>query len=208
MSKGVTFEEPVMDREDHYFVKEDPARIYRGLKNLLVEEFDMDRIEEGHMEFNVNKPKDRVRLYAFKEKSPHTVLYFYLSFKAKDPKSIYKRFREEGILKARVNVEAKVITKYPGGEMISWLPEGIKQTTATIDKSGIEAEHVSRFQNSKFYEIMVGIWYHKFYSKEIHTYKEEAEETALRIHDIMREKFGVEKSIQRTGASHYRKPWE
>jgi len=73
--KIVKFSHTVFDQEDHIFVSEDPARIYRGLKDLLVDEFDIDRIEEGHMEFNVSKPKDRVRMHAFKEKSPHTVLY-------------------------------------------------------------------------------------------------------------------------------------
>ncbi|MFB6216298.1 MAG: hypothetical protein ABEJ72_04920 [Candidatus Aenigmatarchaeota archaeon] len=201
-------EDDLPSKQDHFFVKEDPARIYRGLKDLLVDEFDIDRIEEGHMEFRLHKPKDRIRLHAFKEKSPHTVLYFNLSFKAKAPKSIYKMERPEGILKARVQVTPKVITVYPGGDPIAWLPQGIKETENTINKPGLEAEHVSDFQKSKFYEILTGIWYHKFYHKEIHRYKEEAEETAVHIHNMMREKFGVEKSIHRSGASHYNPPWK
>ncbi|MFB6145691.1 MAG: hypothetical protein ABEJ99_04275 [Candidatus Nanohaloarchaea archaeon] len=204
----VKFEEPVLDKEDHFFVKEDPARIYRGLKDLLVDEFDMDRIEEGHMEFRLHKPKDRIRLYAFKEKSPHTVLRFYLSFKAKSPKGIYKMERPEGILKARVSVEAKVITVYPGGDPIAWLPQGIKDTENTIGQPGLHAEELTAFQQSKFYEVLTGIWYHKFYHKEIHRYMEEAEETANHLHNLMREKFGVEKAIHRSGASHYNPPWK
>ncbi len=44
--------------------------------------------------------------------------------------------------------------------------------------------------------------------KEIEKYEEEAEESIVRIHNLMREKFGVEKTISRTGASQYRPPWK
>jgi len=204
----VKFKEPAFSKSDHFFVKEDPVRIYRGLKDLLVDEFDIDRIEEGHMEFNVQKPKDRVRLWAFKEKSPHTVIRFSLQFKAKSPKDIYKVDRPENILKARVAVDADVITVYPGGEPLPWVPEPlVEDPSRTWDKSGLKAEERTRFQKSKLYEILVGIWYRKFYSKEIDLYMEEAEETALQIHNLMREKFGVQKSIHRSGASQYRPPW-
>ena len=205
----VKFEHTAFEKEDHLFVKEDPARIYRDLKDLLVDEFDIDRIEEGHMEFNVNKPKDRIRLNAFKEKSPHTVLHFRLSFKAKAPKDIYKLERPENILKARIAVTAKVITVYPGGEPLTWVPEAIKEHPAsTVRKTGLKSEHRSDFQKSKLYEILVGIWQKIFYSKEIHRYEEEAEETALQIHNLMRERFGVEEAVHRSGASHYNPPWK
>ncbi len=204
----VKFEESSFSKSDVFFVKEDPARIYRGLKDLLVDEFDMDRIEEGHMEFSVNKPKDKIRLWAFKEKSPHTVLRFKLGFRVKKPKDIYKVQRPEDILKAQVAVDAKVITVYPGGEPISWVPEPLMEdNTSTWGKTGLKAEERTRFQKSKFYEILVGIWYNKFYSKEISRYEEEAEEISLHIHNLMREKFGVQKSIHRSGSSQYKPPW-
>lgn len=207
----VRFEEDVGGKQDHFFVKEDPARIYRGLKDLLVDEFDIDRIEEGgRMEFSVSSPKDRIRMKAFKEKSPHTVLVFDLSFKAKDPKDFYKVDRPDDILKARVKVDAKVVTIYPGGDPISWLPHGFSQKPHDNwkQKTGLRAEHRSRFQKSKFYELLTGIWYKKFYHKEIERYEEEAEEIAVHIHNLMREKFGVEKTIHRSGASHYNPPWQ
>lgn len=207
----VKFEEYVIGKQDHFFVKEDPARIYRDLKDILVDEFDMDRIEEGgRMEFSVRKPKDRIRMKAFKEKSPHTVLMFDISFKAKRPKDFYTIDRPDDILKARVKVDAEVITVYPGGDPISWLPHGFKQKPREnwTDKTGLGAEHVSSFQKSKFYEILVGVWYNKFYSKEIHRYEEEAEEITIHLHNLMREKFGVEKTVHRSGASHYSPPWE
>jgi hypothetical protein len=204
----VEFVEEIPSKSDHLFVKEDPARIYRGLKDLLVDEFDIDRIEEGHMEFNMEKPKDRVRMHAFKEKSPHTVIHYGVSFKAKEPRDIYKYEREDDILKARIKVDAEIITTYPGREPISWLPYGTSEWPDNqIEFSNLKSEDVSRFERSKFYEILVGIWYNKFYQKEITRYEEEAEETILRIHNIMREKFGVEKSIARTGASQYQPPW-
>lgn len=202
-------EKNVYKKSDHYFVKEDSPRIYRGLRDILVEEFSMDRIEEAKSEFDVKQPKDKIRLHAFKEKSPHTVIHYNLQFRTKSPKTIYKMQRSEDILKARVETSADVITRYPGGEDISWLPEPPREEPSrNMDKSGLRAEEVSAFQESKLYEIIVGIWYNKFYSKEIHRYEEEAEETILHLHDIMREKFGVEKTIGRTGAGHYKPPWK
>ena len=185
----VTFDENVISKQDHFFVKEDPARIYRSLKDLLVDEFDMDRIEEGgRMEFSVRSPKDRIRMKAFKEKSPHTVLVFNISLKAKDPKDFYKIDRPDNILKARVKLSAKVVTVYPGGDPISWLPQGFEQKPhENWGKTGLRSEHRSRFQKSKFYEILTGIWYNKFYSKEIERYEEEAEEIVGQLHNLMRE---------------------
>lgn len=206
----VKFDEYVIGKQDHFFVEEDPARIYRGLKDLLVDEFDMDRIEEGgRMEFSVKDPKDRIRMKAFKEKSPHTVLMFDISFKAKRPKDFYKIDRPDQILKARVKVDAEVITVYPGGDPISWLPHGFKQKPRENwkEKTGLRSEHRSKFQKSKFYKILVGIWYRKFYSKQIHKYMEEAEEITVHLHNLMREKFGVEKTVHRSGSSHYDPPW-
>ncbi|MBC5792903.1 MAG: hypothetical protein H8Z69_02570 [Nanohaloarchaea archaeon] len=204
----VLYEEDAGTKEDHFFVKEDPARIYRGLKDLLVEEFDIDRIEEGKMEFNVAKPKDKIRMHAFKEKSPHTTLYFNLSFRAKRPKDIYEMERPDDIHKARVKTSAKVLTVYPGSSPIPWEPGGMKEVPEdNWDKPGLSREHKSRFQKTKLYDILTGIWYHKFYSKEIHMYEEEAEEIMVHIQNLMREKFGVEKTIHRSGSSHYSPPW-
>lgn len=207
----VVFDENVPSKADHFFVHEDPGRLYRGVKDLLVEEFDMDRIEEGRMEFNVSKPKDRVRMFAYKEKSPHTVIHFKISMKAKKPRDVYTQDRPDDILKARVKVSPTVITVYPGGETISWEPnlqsEWPIKREAT-DRPGLMQEERTAFQKSKLYEIMVGVWYSKFYSKEITRYQEEAEETVLRMMNLFREKFGIEEAIGRTGASHYSPPWK
>lgn len=205
----VEFRESVPGSSHHLFVKEDPARIYRGLKDLLVDEFDIDRIEEGHMEFNMEKPKDRIRMHAFKEKSPFTIIHYDVSFKAKRPRDIYTSERSDDILKARIKIDADVITVYPGGNPLSWAPKHVSEVpTSRWEFSGLEAENVTNFQRSKLYEILVGIWYNKFYSKEITRYQEEADETCRRIIDLMRERFGVEKSIRRTGASQYTPPWQ
>ncbi|MFB6214009.1 MAG: hypothetical protein ABEJ07_05600 [Candidatus Nanohaloarchaea archaeon] len=206
-------ESDIPAKADHMFVHEDPARLYRGLREMLVEEFDMDRVEEGRMEFNVSKPKDRVRLHAYKEKSPHTVIYYSISMKAKPPRDVYKHDRPDDIMKARVKVTPLVFTMYPGGEPISWEPRPQSEwPTERVggDRPGLmaEPEDVTRFQRSKLYRILVGIWYNKFYSKEIERYKEEAEESMLRMMNLFREKFGVEEAVGRTGASHYRPPWK
>lgn len=206
----VRFEEDVKGSSNHFFVESDPARVYRGLKDMLVEEFDIDRIEEGRMEFNVEKPKDRVRMMAYKEKSPHTVIRYKISLKAKTPKDIYQQERPEGILKARAKINATVLTVYPGRDPIEWLPKGQseKQNKRYSNRMGLEAEERRRFQRTKLYEILVGIWYNKFYAKEIEKYEEEAHETILRMQNLMREKFGLEKAIGRTGASEYSPPWK
>lgn len=205
----VKFEETAFSKSDHFFVKEDAARIYRGLRDVLVDEFDMDRIEEGKMEFNVKKPKDRIRMHAFKEKSPHTVIHYKISWKAKAPRDIYTYDRPDDILKARVETTGTVVTVYPGSNAHVFDPDPVTQyPQERIANTNLRAPEKSRFQRSKLYKILVGIWYHKFYSKEIHMYEEEAEETILRLHNIMREKFGVEKSIGRSGASHYTPPWK
>ena len=196
-------------KTDTYFVGEDPARIYRDLKDMLVEEIGVDRIEAGRNEFSVSAPKDKIKLRAFKEKSPHTVLYFKISWKAKSPRKIYQLEREREFLKAEVSTSAKVITVYPGRNPISWLPEAVKQhSKQTIDQPGLKAEETSTFEDSKLYDMLVNVWYSKFYSKEISKYQEEAHESLLRIQDMMREKFGVEQTIGRTGASQYDPPWK
>ncbi|MFB6208346.1 MAG: hypothetical protein ABEJ69_03275 [Candidatus Nanohaloarchaea archaeon] len=204
----VKFETDSFNKEDHFFVDEDPARIYRGLKDMLVEEFDIDRIEEGKNEFSVRSPKDRIRMHAFKEKSPHTVLYFNLSWKAKDPKDIFKQDRGD-VLKAAVNTTGKVVTVYPGQNPLVFEPTPITDRPQDrVDHTHLLSPEKSAFQRSKLYKILVGIWYNKFYSKEVHRYEEEMKETVVRINNLMREKFGVEKSIERTGASHYTPPWQ
>ncbi len=195
-------------KEDHFFVKEDPARIYRGIKDVLVNEFDMDRIEEMRNEFNVSSPRDKIRLHAFKEKSPHTLIHYKLSWRSKSPKSVYKQDRDDDILKAKVKTSAKIRSYYPGRNEFSFEPSfpGEKPYRNPVG-GGLNPEHESRWHRSKFYKVLVGIWHNKLYKKEIHRYEEEAEETCLRIHDLMRQKFGVEKTIGQSGRSHYNPPW-
>lgn len=201
--------EPAGSKIDTYFVKEDPARIYRDLKDMMIEELGIDRIEAARNEFSVTSPKDKIRLHAFKEKSPHTVLYFKLTWKAKSPRKIYQIEREREFLKAEVKTSADVITVYPGRNPISWLPEAVTEhPKRTVSQTGLKAEEISSFKDSKLYDMLVNIWYSKFYSKEIAKYQEEAEETLIRMHDLMREKFGAEKTISRTGASQYNPPWQ
>ncbi|WP_347721912.1 hypothetical protein [Candidatus Nanohalococcus occultus] len=195
--------------EDNFFVHQDAARIYRGLKDMLVNEFDIDRIEEGHMEFNVSKPKDRIRMYAFKEKSIHTVIVYNLSFKAASPKSIYKQEREEGILRAHVKIKPTIKSVYPGSEPMKWLPKAIETDPNTrISQPGLAAEERTAWHKSKLYKICAGLWHKKLHAKEIEEYEEEAEESAVRMQNLLREKFGVEETIARTGASQYEAPWK
>lgn len=205
----VKFEHDAATKINNLYVDEDPARIYRGLKDVLVEEFDMDRIEPyERTEFNVSKPKDRIRLYAFKEKSPNTVLRFYISLDAKPPKDIELMDRPDNILKAKIKVTGEVVSVYPGRNPISWEPEGFREKAHdNWGKTGLKGEK-SSFHNSKIYEILVGLWHNKIYSKEVHMYQEEAEEITVHLVNLMREKFGVEKTIHRSGASHYHPPWE
>ncbi len=204
----VEFTDGGFSKEDHFFVKDDPARIYRGLKDLLVNEFDMDRIEEMRNEFNVAQPKDKIRLHAYKEKSPHTLIHYNLSFRSKSPKDIYKQDRDENILKARVKTSAEIISYYPGRNEFSWEPTSPgEKPYRNPTGGGLNAEHESRWHRSKFYRVLVGLWHYKFYFNEIHGYEEEAEETCLRIHDLMRQKFGAEKTIGQSGRSHYKPTW-
>lgn len=204
----VRFEESLKERNDHFFVKEDPARIYRGIKDILIDEFDVDRIERGKNEFNVSKPKDKVKIHAFKEKSTHTMIHWRLSWKGKAPRDIYTMDRPDDILKARVRTTGEVVTVYPGANPLSVMPKTKTQYPQTrIDESGLQAEERSAFQRSKLYEILVGIWYNKFYSKEIEKYEEEGEEIMIQLHNLMREKFGVESRISDAGSSEYTPPW-
>lgn len=204
----VRFTEDLTERNDHFFVKEDPARIYRGIKDILVDEFDVDRIERGKNEFNVSKPKDKVKVHAFKEKSTHTYIHWRLSWKGKAPRDIYTMDRPDDILKARVRTTGKVISVYPGANPISVLPQRKTQFPQTrIDETGLQAEEKTNFQRSKFYKILVGIWYNKFYAKEIEKYEEEGEEVMIQLHNMMREKFGVESRISDAGSSEYTPPW-
>ena len=204
----VKFVEDLTERNDHFFVKEDPARIYRGIRDILVDEFDVDRIEKGKNEFNVSKPKDKVKVHAFKQKSTHTMIHWRLSWKGKAPRDIYKMDRPDDILKARVRTTGEVVTVYPGANPISVLPKKKTQYPQTrIDNSGLQAEEKSAFQRSKLYKILVGIWYNRFYSREIERYEEEGEEIMIQLHNLMREKFGVESRISDAGSSEYTPPW-
>lgn len=203
----VRFEEDGGQKITNLFVDEDPARIYRGLKDLLVEEFDMDRIEHvERQEFNVSKPKDRIRLYAFKEKSPNTVIRMYLSLDAKRPGKLESLERPEDVFLAKIKIRSKVISVYPGGNTISWEPTGFREKTHdNWGKTGLKSEKTA-FHSSKIYEILAGIWHNKIYAKEIEEYEEEAEEMVVHLDRIMRQKFGVEKSIHRSGGG-YMPPW-
>jgi len=160
--KIVKFSHTVFDQEDHIFVSEDPARIYRGLKDLLVDEFDIDRIEEGHMEFNVSKPKKTESGCMHLRKK--ALIPYYISNYRLRPRHremfIWLKDLTTYILKARVAVKAKVVTVYPGGEPLTWVPEAIKEgPVSTISKTGLKSEHITDFQRSKLYKILVGIWY-------------------------------------------------
>ncbi len=199
---------PVTKKSDHFYVDEDPARIYRNIKDLLVEEFGIDRIEEAKTEFSVKGPKDKIRLHAFKEKSRNTVLHFRLNWRSKSPRHIYKYTRSDDILKARVQTEANVVSVYPGGNPITWIPRRVMEEPGRkIRHPGLQAEHLSAFQKSKLYDMMVRIWHNKIYSREIDRYKEEAEEITIRIQNLMREKFGAEKTISRSERSEYNPTW-
>ena len=204
----VKYEEDLTERNDHLFVKEDPARMYRGLKDLLLDEFDFDRIDRGKNEFSVSKPKDKVKIHAFKEKSTHTVIHLRLSWKAKAPKDIYKVDRPDDILKARIRTTGEVVSVFPGANPISVIPKKRTHYPQTrIDNSGLQAEEKSAFQKSKLYEILVGIWYNKIYAREIERYEEEGEEIMIHLHNLIREKFGVESRISDAGTSEYTPPW-
>lgn len=205
----VKFEDGGFGKEDHLFVKSDPARMYRGVKDLLVNEFNMDRIEEARNEFDVSTPKDKIRLHGYKEKSPHTLIHYSVQLRAKSPKSIYKMERDDDIMKAKISCFGEVISFYPGRDPIEWMPHPVTEVPFRNPMGGgLNAEHESNWQKSKLYKVLVSIWHDKFYSKEIHGYEEEAEETVLRIHDLLREKFGVEKTIGASGRSHYNPSWE
>jgi len=204
----VRFKDGGFSKEDHFFIDEDAARIYRGLKDLLVNEFDMDRIEEMRNEFSVSSPKDKIRLYAYKEKSRHTLIEYNLEFRAKVPKKLYRMDRKPDVKKARVKTSSKIISFYPGGDPIPWMPSPtVRKPFKNPLGGGLDAEHETRWHRSKFYKVLVSLWHDKLYSKEIHTYEEESEETVLRIHDLMREKFGAQKTIGESGRSHYQPTW-
>lgn len=203
------FEAGGFSKSDHFFVEEDAARIYRDLKDVLEDELGMDRVEEARMEFSTASAKDKIRMHAWKEKSRHTVLYFNLSWRCKTPRHIYQSQRTKDVLKARVKTKSAVLTTYPGGEAIPWLPEHVTDTPQErIPGNYMRPEETSMFQDSKFYDILTTIWYKMFYKKEIERYEEEAEEMVLHLHNLMREKFGVEESITKSGASQYTPPWQ
>ncbi len=203
------FETDGFSKADHFFVEEDPSRIYRDLKDILVDELGIDRVEEARMEFSTASAKDKIRMHAWKEKSRHTVIYFNLSWRCKTPRHIYQSQRTKDVLKARVKTSTTVLTTYPGGEAIPWLPEHVTDTPQSrLPENYMRPEETSMFQDSKFYDILTTIWYNTFYQKEVDRYEEEAEEMVLHLHNLMREKFGVEESISKSGASQYTPPWQ
>lgn len=194
----VKFTEEVPSREEHLFVQEDPARIYRGLKDLLVDEFDMDRVEEGGSKFSVSEPKDDIELYAYKRKSPHTALKFEIDLKASRPSGLKSVERPDDLFKAYIEVKPSVVTFYPGKNPATWNPEPAKKG-GSIDEPALKSD-TSGFEDSKFYRILVGIWYRRLYSDQIANYQGEAEQISLRIHNLMREKFGIGKAINKPSA--------
>lgn len=203
------FKRDVISKGDHFFVEEDPARIYRDVKDILVDELGIDRVEEARMEFSTAKAKDKIRMHAWKEKSRHTLIYFEMQWRCKTPRHIYQSQRTKDVLKARVKTKAKVVTTYPGGEVIPWFPEPVTDTPQEqIPKNYLKTHEKSAFERSKFYDILMGFWHKVFYSKEVDRYEEEAEEMVLHLHNLMREKFGVEESITKSGASQYTPPWQ
>lgn len=203
------FEEHVIEKQDHFFVEEDVARIYRDIKDILEDELGIDRVEEARMEFSTASAKDKIRMHAWKENSRHTVIYLNLSWRCKTPRHIYQSQRQKDVLKARVKTSASVLTTYPGGEALPWLPHSVRDTPdKRLPENYLKPEDTSMFQNSKFYDLLTGIWYNTFYRKEIDRYEEEAEEMVLHLQNLMREKFGVEESITKSGASQYTPPWQ
>ncbi|MFB6144340.1 MAG: hypothetical protein ABEJ98_03445 [Candidatus Nanohaloarchaea archaeon] len=194
----VKFTEEVPSREEHLFVKEDPARIYRGLKDLLVDEFDMERVEEGTSKFSVSTPKDDIEIYAYKRKSPHTALKFELDFTASRPSSLQSLDRPDDIFRAYIKVKPSVVTFYPGNNPVVYDPDPAKKG-GSIDEPALKSS-TSGFEDSKFYRSLVGFWYRHFYGDQIERYQQEAEQISVRIHNLMREKFGIGKAINKPAA--------
>ncbi|MFB6203055.1 MAG: hypothetical protein ABEK01_01040 [Candidatus Nanohaloarchaea archaeon] len=202
----VTFREHGGSKEDHLFVEEDSARIYRGLKDVLVEELGMDIIEEGRMEFSVGDPEDDIEIHAYKEKSPYTAIRLDLSWNSAPVEGVQEMERE-GVMKAEIETSSEVVTVYPKGNPLPWMGKPITRTP----KVRVPDTHLDGgsdgFHDSKLYRIVAGIWYNIFYRQEVEGYEEEAEELVIHLHDLMRQKFGVESSISKSGASHYEPPW-
>ena len=204
----VEFSETAYTKEDHIFVKQDPGRIYRGLKDILVEEIGCDRVEEARDEFNVETPKDKIRLHAFKEKSPHTLIHIKINLRGKDPKHIYHQEHGDDIMKAKIDSKATVRSFYPGMDQAPWRPQPVSESPRRSILGGhLQAEEKTPFQRSRLYEILVSIWHYKIYGKMVERYEEEAEESVLRLHEILRNKFGVEKPIGKSPRSQYRPGW-
>jgi len=201
----VEFTDGDFSKEEKFFVESDPARIYRGVKDLLVNEFDMERIEEGHNKFDVSAPKDSAEIHAYKRKSPHTLIHYEIELSAGTSGGGFERKdSDQAVMKATISCSAEVISYYPGRESLEWLSKPITHDNPA--GGGLNPESQSRWERSKLYKVLASIWHDKIYSKEVGRYSEEAEEDCLRIHNIMREKFGIEKSIQ-SGDSQYKPKW-
>jgi len=202
----VEFTDGEFSKSDRLFVEEDAARMYRGLKDLLVNEFDVDRIEEGRNEFDVSAPKDKIRLHAYKEKSPHTIIHYNIQLRAASPNALAMMEREGGdVMKAEFSCSCEVKTFYPGRNSAPWEPEPV--TTGNPEGSGLKSEDESLWEKSKPYKVIVSIWHDKLYSKEIKKYSSEGKENVYRLHDLFREQFGVEKTIGASGKTHYKPKW-
>lgn len=201
----VEFTDGEYSKSDNFFVTEDPTRVHRGIKDLLVNELNVDRIDEGKNEFNVAKPKDKLKIYAYKEKSPHTLVEYNFGLSIGSPKKIFQMEHGDEVLLAELSSSCKVISFYPGRNKEAWLPGPV--TTSNPMGGGLNAEHESRWEKSKPYKVLASLWHDKIYSKEISRYSSEAKNNCLRIHDIIRERFGVQRTIGAKGTNRYKPKW-
>ncbi|MFB6199357.1 MAG: hypothetical protein ABEJ83_00640 [Candidatus Nanohaloarchaea archaeon] len=198
-------------KTDIFYINEDPARVMRDFRDVLVEELGVDRVDHSdRQEYDSSSPKDKPRLYAYIEKSPYTTIRISIGLTVASLKYLEEYDREGDFHKAKVSVSAEVLTTFPGGEPEAWGPEPQQEYPwpSHKQKTGLRKENLSNFEKSKIYDFFAGLWYKYFYSGEIEKYKEEAEEKVVRLTNLMRERFGVEKTIHKSGASEYHAPWK
>ena len=200
----VKFTDGEFEKEDLLFVKEDASRITRGLKDLLVNELNADRIEASKNKFDVSEPKDDIELHAIKDKSPHTLIHYTVDLEGSSAGGLWAMERE-GVMQAEISCSCEVLTFYPGAEKREWLPAPV--TTDDPVGGGLQTEDIDYWKKSKPYKVFVSLWHDKLYSKEIASYSKEAKENVMRLHDLFREQFGVEKTIGASGKTHYKPKW-
>ena len=117
----VKFTDGEFEKHDKLFVKEDPARMTRGLKDLLVGELNADRIEASKNKFDVSAPKDDIEIHAINEKSPHTLIHYTIDLEASSAGGL-EAIEREDVMQADINCSCEVLTFYPGAEKREWLP--------------------------------------------------------------------------------------